>query len=93
MICEGFLSFQKVGFSFEELDQLTKMLIQIYGKVDFPLQDLDPILDLCLQDKKNEGSTLMFSLLTSIGDCTYNIPVSREEIREAIIHYHHLKTA
>ncbi|OOG78083.1 3-dehydroquinate synthase [Algoriphagus sp. A40] len=93
MICEGFLSFQKVGFSYEELDQLTKTLLQIYGKVDFSVNELDPILDLCLQDKKNEGSTLMFSLLTSIGDCTYNIPVTREEIREAIIHYHNLKTA
>lgn len=93
MICEGFLAFQKVGFSYEELDQMTKMLLQIYGKVDFSVNELDPILDLCLQDKKNEGSTLMFSLLTSIGDCTYNIPVNREEIREAIIHYHNLKTA
>lgn len=93
MICEGFLSFQKVGFSYEELDLLTKTMLQIYGKVDFSVNELDPILDLCLQDKKNEGSTLMFSLLTSIGDCTFNIPVSREEIRGAIIHYHNLKTA
>lgn len=93
MICEGFLSFEKVGFSYEELDLLTKTLLQIYGKVDFSTAELDPILDLCLQDKKNEGNTLMFSLLTAIGDCTYNIPVTREEIREAIIHYHNLKTA
>ncbi len=93
MICEGFLSFQKVGFSFQELDQLIKTLFQIYGKVDFTIDQLDPILDLCLQDKKNEGSTLLFSLLSSIGDCTYNIPVTREEIREAILYYHNLKTA
>lgn len=93
MVCEGFLSFQKVGFSFQELEQLIKTLFQIYGKVDFSTNQLDPILDLCLQDKKNEGSTLMFSLLNSIGDCTYNIPVTREEIREAILYYHNLKTA
>lgn len=93
MICEGFLSFQKIGFSFEELDQLTKTLLQIYGKVEFSEEHLNPILDLCLQDKKNEGSTLLFSLLNSIGDCDYNIPVNREEIREAIMYYHNLKTA
>ncbi|MFN3998998.1 3-dehydroquinate synthase [Algoriphagus sp.] len=93
MICEGFLSFQKIGFSFEELNQLTKMMLQIYGKVDFSTDQLDPILDLCLQDKKNEGSTLLFSLLNSIGDCDYNIPIKREEIREAILYYHNLKTA
>ena len=93
MICEGFLSFQKIGFSFEELDQLNKMMLQIYGKVEFSEEHLNPILDLCLQDKKNEGSTLLFSLLNSIGDCDYNIPVNREEIREAILYYHNLKTA
>lgn len=93
MICEGFLSFQKIGFSFEELNQLTKMMFQIYGKVDFSEEHLNPILDLCLQDKKNEGNTLLFSLLNSIGDCDYNIPVNREEIREAIMYYHNLKTA
>ncbi len=93
MICEGFLSFQKIGFSFEELNHLTKMMLEIYGKVDFSKGQLDPILDLCLQDKKNEGSTLLFSLLPSIGDCDYNIPINREEIREAIMYYHNLKTA
>lgn len=93
MICEGFLSFQKVGLSYQELTHLSDFLLRIYGKVQFSIDQLDPILDLCLQDKKNEGSTLMFSLLQSIGDCTYNIPVSREEIRQAILHYHHLTTA
>jgi 3-dehydroquinate synthase len=93
MICEGFLSFEKNAFSFDELDQLTEKMLKIYGKVEFSLNDLDPILDLCLQDKKNEGSTLLFSLLNSIGDCTYNIPVTREEIKEAILYYHNLKTA
>lgn len=90
MICEGFLSFEKIGFSFEELNQLTKTMIQIYGKVEFSVNELNPILDLCLQDKKNEGSSLLFSLLNSIGDCAYNIPVNRDEIKEAIIYYHNL---
>lgn len=93
MICEGFLSFQKVGFSFEELDRLTHMIFKVFGKVGFSEHELDPILDLCLQDKKNEGSTVMFSLLNSIGDCTYNIPVNREEILEAIHYYQNLKSA
>lgn len=93
MICEGFLSFQKIGFSFEELNQLTKIMLQLYGKVEFSKEHLDPILNLCLQDKKNEGDTLLFSLLNSIGDCDYNIPVHREEIREAIMYYYNLKTA
>lgn len=90
MICEGFLSFQKAGFSYEEFERLTKTMLDIYGKFEFSTEKIDPIVDLCLQDKKNEGTTLMFSLLTSIGDCIYNVPVTREEIKDAIIHYHNL---
>ncbi len=93
MIAEGYLSVKKCGMSSEDLEILTKTLLGIYGKVNFDLNQLDPILDLCIQDKKNEGNTLMFSLLKSIGDCTYNIPVTREEILEAIQFYHDLKTA
>ena len=93
MIAEGFLSFEKVGFSFEEFEELTQFLLQVYGKVDFSLHELDPILDLCTQDKKNEGSVILFSLLESIGNCTYNIPVTREEIKQAIQYYHQIQAA
>lgn len=93
MIAEGFLSFEKVGFSFEEFEELSRFLLQVYGKVDFSLHELDPILDLCTQDKKNEGSVILFSLLESIGNCTYNIPVTREEIKHAIQYYHQIQAA
>jgi 3-dehydroquinate synthase len=92
MIAEGFLSFEKVGFSFEEFEEMSQFLLQVYGKVDFSLHELDPILDLCTQDKKNEGSVILFSLLESIGNCTFNIPVTREEIKHAIQYYHQLQT-
>ncbi|EAZ80099.1 3-dehydroquinate synthase [Algoriphagus machipongonensis] len=90
MIAEGYLSYQKLDLSKSELDILTDFFLTIYGKFDFEEKDLSPILDLCLQDKKNEGSVLMFSLLNEIGDCGYNIPVSRNEIEEAIYYYKNL---
>lgn len=93
MIAEGFLSFEKIGFSFEEFEEMSQFLLQVYGKVDFSLHELDPILDLCTQDKKNEGSVILFSLLESIGNCTYNIPVTREEIKHAIQYYHQIQAA
>ncbi|AMQ56280.1 3-dehydroquinate synthase [Algoriphagus sanaruensis] len=93
MIAEGFLSFEKVGLSYEDFQELSQFLLRVYGKVNFSLHELDPILDLCLQDKKNEGQTLLFSLLESIGNCTFNIPVTREEIKNAIHYYHQLPQA
>jgi 3-dehydroquinate synthase len=91
MICEGYLSHKKLNLSLNELREINKTFLSIYGKFSFSDSDLTPILDLCLQDKKNEGSVLMFSLLEKIGHCTYNIPISRNEIEEAIHYYKNLE--
>ncbi len=90
MIAEGFLSFQKIGLSFEELNELSTKMLSIFGKVSLDSKDLDAILDLCAQDKKNEGSTQLFTLLPSLGDCSFNNPVTREEIKHAILYYQQL---
>ena len=86
MIAEGFLSFEKIGFSFEELNEMSTMLLTIFGKVELDPNDCDRLVELCAQDKKNEGSTQLFTLLPKIGDCNYNIAVTREEIKHAILY-------
>ena len=93
MIAEGFLSFEKIGLSFEELNELSSKILQLFGKVSLDMNDLDSLLDLCAQDKKNEGSTQLFSLLPSLGDCQYNIPVTRKEIEHALRYYQQLQLA
>ncbi len=90
MICEAYLSNKKLNLSEPELDTILSAFLKVYGKINIAAEDLEPVLDFCLQDKKNEGNTLMFSLLKSIGECTYNIPVSREEILESIHYYQSL---
>jgi 3-dehydroquinate synthase len=93
MITEGFLSFQKIGLSFEELNELSTKMLTIFGKVNLDPKDLDAIIDLCAQDKKNERTTQLFTLLPSLGDCNYNIPVTREEIKQAMHYYQQLPQA
>ncbi|MDF2158406.1 3-dehydroquinate synthase [Algoriphagus sp. CAU 1675] len=90
MICEAWLSSKKLSLPETELKQIEQAFLSVFGKIQIENREIEAILDFCLQDKKNEGSTLMFSLLNSIGDCTYNIPVTREEIRESIAYYQSL---
>ena len=87
MICEAWLSQQKLGLANEELDKIETAFFSIYGKITVEKSEIESLVDLCLQDKKNEGNSLLFSLLKEIGDCHYNIPVTRQEIREAILYY------
>lgn len=84
MICEAFLSHQKSGLSPSELQTIQKTLTSVFGKFDFPEEDIPAIVALCAQDKKNEGASMNFSLLNQIGKCDFNIPVSNEEITQAI---------
>lgn len=87
MICEAWLSAEKTGLSKNELFEITEKLIQVYGKIDIESTEWEGILELCLQDKKNEGKTILFSLLQAVGTCTYNIPVSRKEMTQALTYY------
>lgn len=90
MICEAWLAHQKLSLSKTELEIIQTAFLKVYGKIEILETDLPAVLDFCLQDKKNEGKELMFSLLNSIGDCTYNIPVTREEIKASIYYYQNL---
>ncbi|SDD78266.1 3-dehydroquinate synthase [Algoriphagus faecimaris] len=90
MICEAWLSQQKTGLALHELEEISQKLIQVYGKINIDPAHWETILDLSLQDKKNEGKSVLFSLLESIGTCTYNIPVTREEMKQALTYYTHL---
>lgn len=93
MICEAWISHQKLGLSSTELNRIIRTFLAIYGKIEIEEKEIIPVLDLCIQDKKNEGNTLMFSLLNAIGHCTYNISVSRSEIRDSISYYQNLPIA
>ncbi|MDN3202677.1 3-dehydroquinate synthase [Algoriphagus sediminis] len=90
MICEAHLSNVINGMSEEELEKITGAFLTVFGKNDIPEEDIESIVDLCLQDKKNEGNSLLFSLLNSIGDCAYNIPVTRSQIVQSIQFYRNL---
>jgi len=42
---------------------------------------------LSLQDKKNQDSLILSSLLASIGDCKFNMEISQTDIRDALLVY------
>ena len=87
MICEAWLSNRKSGLPIEQMEAITDFLLSVYGHFEVNPGDVENIVNLCLQDKKNVSATINFSLLRAIGDCTYDIPCSVEEIYEAIQYY------
>ncbi len=87
MIAEAFLSMKRGLISAQELEDIEIYLFETYGKVHFSANEIDTIISLTLQDKKNKGKEVLFSLLTGLGDCGYDIPVSKKEMKQALEFY------
>lgn len=91
MICESYLSLKRNLISEEDLKQISEYILSVYGKVSIPTDDLDAIIELTKQDKKNEYSEVQFALIGPIGTCGYGIAVGEKEMKEALEFYRALK--
>ena len=87
MVTEAFVAFQKGFISENDCDEIKSYIIKIYGQREIPETDIDQIIPLTLQDKKNEGKIVYAALLESIGQANFNKPLSESEIRESIAYY------
>jgi 3-dehydroquinate synthase len=87
MITEAFLAYQRQLISADELESIESMLFATYGRVKLKSLEIPAIIQLTAQDKKNKGSEIRFSLLTGIGDCGYDIPVTKAEMKKALEFY------
>ena len=90
IICEAALSSAMLGLTNGELEEITNACMGHFEH--YPLDRIDPeeLLLITRQDKKNRYGLIQFSLLKSIGDCTFDIAVSDASIREALTFYNGL---
>ena len=87
MILESYVSMQKNLISIEEYLEIKTTINSIYEPVFFEENDLNPILELLIHDKKNEYGTIKFVLLDGIGKITINQEVENELITAAFLDY------
>jgi len=87
MIMEAFLSYERGLIELTDLESIESYEFETYGRVILKEDEIPAILKLTAQDKKNKGTEIRFSLLTGLGDCGYDIPVSTSEMKKAILYY------
>ena len=87
MIMEAYLSATKKLIAELDLIEIEEFIFATYGKVNIGSEDVEQIVALTRQDKKNKGSEVRFSLLTGIGSCGFDYVVSVSEMRKAIAYY------
>ncbi len=87
MVCESYIAYERGLIDERTLEQIEEFIFSIYGKVDIAEADFDTIIGLTLQDKKNKGKEVRFSLISSAGSCLYDIVVSKNEMKKALAYY------
>ncbi|TDB68846.1 3-dehydroquinate synthase [Arundinibacter roseus] len=87
MIMESFVAFQKNMIDRKTLDEVEEFIFSIFGKVSIQTSDLDAIVSLTRQDKKNRGNEIRFSLITGAGSCAYDVVVTPAEMKKAVHYY------
>lgn len=87
MILESYISWQKKLLSAEEYLQIKETINSIFEKILFEENDLIPILDLLIHDKKNEYGSIQFALIEGIGSVKINQEVENEVIKKAFKDY------
>ena len=87
MILESFISLHKGLISNEEYIQIKTVLKSIYEDIVFEEEDIEPILELLIHDKKNEYGSIQFALIEGIGKIKINQEVENELILNAFEDY------
>ena len=87
MIVELYLCCVKTGFPQEKMRQTVAFIKENYGRMAITCDDYPHLIELMHHDKKNEGNSINFTLLGSIGDIRINQTATEEEIKEALDFY------
>ncbi len=91
MVCEAFLSYKKLGLSYEQLTEISNFIIKVYGKYSFTSYDYNKLFELIEHDKKQENKHetigINFTLISEIGKAEINHYCKKQEIFEAFDYY------
>lgn len=87
MIIEGFMAWRKNLISPTELNEIKAVISDLFEPLPIETQDVLPIMDLLIHDKKNEYGQVQFALIEGIGQIIINQTAEKEEIKEAFAYY------
>lgn len=87
MIAEAYIAVHKKMIDEILLTQIEEYIFAVYGNVRLLDADIEPILSLTLQDKKNRGHQVRMALLDGPGSCAFDIPVTASEMRRGLEFY------
>lgn len=87
LVCEAFLAHEKRMLAEGAFDAIRQYLLSIFGKVNLDAADMESIVRLTVQDKKNKGKRILCVLLNGIGDARWDCEITTDEVKRALSFY------
>ncbi|MBC7923429.1 MAG: 3-dehydroquinate synthase [Ferruginibacter sp.] len=87
MVAESYLAHQKGLLDLASLEQIEEFIFSVFGRVPLTDPELDQIIPLTLQDKKNHDGKVRAALLEGIGQARTDVEISPKEMRQALEYY------
>lgn len=87
MILESYISWKMDLITNDDYNQIKTTIKSIYDDVVFEAEDINPIIELLIHDKKNEYGNIQFALIQAIGKIKINQSVENELILKAFEDY------
>lgn len=87
MICEAKLSAEMCGLPADHLQDIVETIMRHFEHYSLERIPVEDLLQVMLLDKKNADGNILFSLLRSIGDCTFDVRVTDDAIRSSLHFY------
>ena len=87
LIAEAWISVEKGFLSPTELQEISRYIIDEFGKIKWAPGDEEAIARLTVQDKKNKGNKVLCVLLEGIGKARWDCEISPPEVKGALSFY------
>ena len=87
IIAEGYLSKEKTGLSNDSLKEIVLVLKSVYDLKPLPKENFELYCGLMIHDKKNSGGKISCSLLAQIGECKWDVFVTKKDLLLALDYY------
>ncbi|NVK64602.1 MAG: 3-dehydroquinate synthase, partial [Flavobacteriales bacterium] len=87
MILEAYLSYKKGLLKLEDFQRVEADLLSIYAFPAFSDDDLQQMVGLLSNDKKNRAGKIQCCLLEGLGNCTFDHEVTPTEALEVFLHF------
>lgn len=86
MIAESFISMKRGILSKEAYKDIESTIIRSFPMIELNADDVSVVISLMYQDKKNIAGQIRSCLLEGIGTCSFDHPLTEEEIGESLFH-------